>query len=65
MKCPECNNEMIDKKVGYRYKGKYFGEYNAEVCIKCKDIYFTEESFKEIEKRAKELGVWGKDARKK
>jgi len=56
---------MIDKKVGYRYKGKYFGEYNAEVCIKCKDIYFTEESFKEIEKRAKELGVWGKDARKK
>lgn len=59
LECPECDNQMLRRKVPYDYKGKYFGEYEAYVCEKCDTTYFTEKSFQEIENKAKELGIWG------
>jgi hypothetical protein len=68
--CPECNSVMVIKKMPYTYPkggilgtGTYLGEFEAEVCPDCKDIWFTEKSMKLIEKQAKKVGIWGKGTR--
>ncbi len=62
MNCPECNQRMIIKKVPYIYKNQsYLGDFEAELCERCKIIYFSEESFRQIKKRARELGIWGRN----
>ena len=58
--CSSCDGEITIKKVPYSYHNQtYFGDFEAEVCQKCGKIYFTEESFKEIEQIAKKRGLWG------
>jgi len=63
LKCPECNGMISIKKMPYRYRNQIdIGEFEAEVCEKCGTVYFTQESFKEIEFRAKQLRIWGREA---
>lgn len=60
MNCPICEKgKMIKKKTTYTYNEIDFGEYESYVCRKCGERFFTEESSRAIEKKAKELGVWG------
>ena len=60
MICPFCEKcEMKRKKTVFTYYEFRFGEFDADVCEKCGEIIFAEESFDKIEKKAKELGVWG------
>jgi hypothetical protein len=35
------------------------GEFDAEKCTKCKELFFTEEASDRIDEKAKELGLWG------
>ena len=63
MDCPDCNREMIIKKVPYFFKDLiYLGDFEAEVCEHCDSIYFSEISSRQIELRAKLIGIWGKTA---
>ena len=60
MECPVCEKgRMLKKKSKYVYGDIDFGEYESLVCNKCEEIFFTEESSRLIEKKAKEIGVWG------
>jgi len=65
LECPECGGKVITEIVPYFYRNRVFlGEFEAEVCIKCGARYFKETSFVEIEKRAKVLRIWGREAKK-
>lgn len=56
---------MVRKKTKYMYDELDLGEYDALVCNKCGETFFTEESSLEIEKKAKELGIWGIEKKSK
>lgn len=63
LECPECDGNLRIKKIPYLFHNQInLGEFEAEVCNKCGSTYFTEESFKEIQLRAKILGLWGREA---
>lgn len=66
MECPICEKgKMIKKKTKYMYNKLDFGGYDALVCNKCGETFFTEESSLEIEKKAKKLGIWGMEKKSK
>ena len=56
---------MCDK--GDLKKGKFeekmfgisLGKYDAEICNKCGEAFFSTEAMERIEAKAKELGIWG------
>lgn len=43
----------------FEYADVLFGSYDSEVCRKCGEVFFTEESSDAIDKKAKELNLWG------
>ena len=51
--------KLVKRKVRYDYSGIDLGEYNAEVCDKCGEQYYDEKATELIEKKAKQLGIWG------
>lgn len=57
--CPMCGGKMELKKVPYSSGNEKIGEFDAEMCSKCGEAFFLEESSRMIEQKAKELGVWG------
>ena len=59
MKCPNCNGKLHEEKATYFYGETKLGDFDAEVCQKCGEIFFTEGASDVIDKKAKELGVWG------
>jgi ribosomal protein L40E len=59
-KCPLCAvGNLRSKKVREELFGVPLGVFDAEVCEKCHEVYFTADSVDKIESRAKELGLWG------
>lgn len=59
-KCPECKKGYLEnKKVPYFLYGQKIGDFEGEVCNKCKAEFFNEEQDEVIEKKVKELGLWG------
>ena len=66
MKCPLCDKgKPVRKKTKYMYDDLDLGEYDALVCSKCGETFFTEESSLEIEIKAKKLGIWGMEKKSK
>ncbi|MEK6907132.1 MAG: hypothetical protein AABW45_01250 [Nanoarchaeota archaeon] len=63
--CEECHGKTEKKSVDYMLLGKNLGKFEAEVCNKCGEQVFNEDVSEKIEKRAKELGLWGLQARVK
>lgn len=60
MKCITCEKaEMVKKKVEYIQFGHSFGKFDTLVCPMCGETLFETGASAQIEKRAKELGVWG------
>lgn len=59
MNCPVCNGKMKRKKEQYAYNDIVFGRFDADVCTKCREVFFTEKSSDAIDAKAKEIGVWG------
>lgn len=61
MKCPMCEKGSMTKKTvdGLRY-GLFIGHFKAEVCNSCGEQIFDEVEGRKIEKRIKEMGLWGK-----
>ena len=60
MKCITCEKgEMTKKKIEYVQFGHSFGKFDTLVCPICGETLFEADASEQIEKRAKELGVWG------
>jgi hypothetical protein len=59
-RCPVCGRGILKtRQTREKMFGIDLGEYEAEVCDKCGEAFFTSESVDKIEARAKELGLWG------
>ena len=63
--CPICEGKLAQKKVPYKYHDIDMGRYDAEVCSRSGEVFFTEKSSDAIDKKAKELGVWGVEKKTK
>ncbi len=50
---------MKRQKVRYAYAGVYLGSFAADVCQRCSEAFFTEDSWRRIEKLARKKGLWG------
>ena len=59
MECPVCSGKMRKGKEPYFFAGMKLGEFEAERCQKCSEVFFTEDASDKIDAKAKELGLWG------
>ena len=59
MKCILCDGPLIKKPVEHREFGILIGRFNAQVCTKCGETYFDEQTAEKIQKKSKELGLFG------
>jgi len=59
MNCPVCEGEMERKKVSYAIEEVKLGRFKADVCSSCGEVFFTEEASDDIDRKAKEAGLWG------
>ena len=64
-KCEECGGRIIEKKIDYIFLGENLGRFTAEVCTKCGEEVFDEAVSGQIEKIAREKGLWGLESRTK
>lgn len=60
VKCPICEKGVLKKSKERKvFYGVDLGEYPIEKCTKCGETFTDGEVMKEIEKKAKEKGIWG------
>lgn len=59
MKCPICEEKMKKTKAPYFFGSRKLGEFEAEKCPRCNEIFFTEEASDKIDKLARDMGLWG------
>lgn len=60
IRCPACNCNMKTRKRPYIYRWFYLGDFDMLVCPKCLHEYSGEKTSRAIEKKAKEMGLFGK-----
>ena len=58
-KCDECGGKLVERNVGFSMFGVGLGNFPAEVCSKCGEEVFTEETSARIDEVAKEKGLYG------
>ena len=63
--CEECGGEIKEKIIDYFFLGENLGKFKAEVCIKCGEQIFDEETSKKITEIAKERDLFGLSAKTK
>ena len=63
--CDECGGKLSFQKVPYELYGVNLGNFPAEVCLKCGETVFTEETSRAMTTKAKEKGLFGLDAHTK
>lgn len=56
---------MQVKKIDFKIYGVSLGKFNAEVCSDCGEEVFSEEVSDQMDKIAKEKGLWGLEAKTK
>ncbi len=59
MNCPICSKKMGKVKEPYSYGDVKLGEFEAEKCSKCSEVFFTEEASDRIDEKAKQARLWG------
>jgi len=52
MECPMCGGKMKRGKVPYFHNRKKLGDFEADECTKCKEVFFTEEASDQIDELA-------------
>ena len=59
-KCPVCGTGTLRKgKVEETMFGIVIGKFPGEICSNCNETFLDEETMKKVEKKAKEIGIWG------
>ena len=61
--CP-CGGKLIWKKEKVVIEGVNCGVLDIEICVKCGEEYFPEESMKLVESKLKKEGLWNIQRRK-
>ena|SRR3989338_9951274 len=65
-KCYLCEKGNLKKKeVPYTLYGENVGNFPAEVCEQCGEIFFNEETSHKITQATKDKGLWGIGGRTK
>lgn len=59
MKCIMCEGKTIRKDVEYKEFGISLGDFKADVCKKCGETYFNEETAEKIQAKSKQMGLFG------
>ncbi len=59
MKCPICHGTLQSGKFPYAYHDIPLGTYEGSKCPACGEIFFSEKASAEIDRKAKEIGIWG------
>jgi len=66
VKCPICRKgDLTKEKRKSELYGFSLGEYLAEACPVCGEVFWSEEDVASMEKKAKEKGIWGLEQRAK
>ena len=64
--CLVCRKgELVKEKRKSELYGFDLGEYVAEACPVCGEVFWSEEDVASMEKKAKEKGIWGLEQRTK
>ncbi len=63
--CEECGGRIERKKVEFAVYGESLGLFSAEVCTKCGEELFDDETSDRIDEVAKKKGLWGLEAQTK
>ncbi|HLC61574.1 MAG TPA: YgiT-type zinc finger protein [Candidatus Nanoarchaeia archaeon] len=59
MKCVICGGQTIKKTVEHKEFGVSLGNFKADVCTKCGEIFFDEKTAEEIQQKSKQMGLFG------
>ncbi len=59
MRCVICGGETVKKNVEHKEFGILLGNFKADVCKKCGEVYFDEDTAGKIQQKSKELGLFG------
>ena len=59
MKCIICDGETVKRNVEHKEFGILLGNFKADVCKKCGETYFDEETAGNIQQKSKKLGLFG------
>ncbi len=59
-KCPVCEKgKLKEGTIEEEMFGVSLGKFKAEVCDKCNESFIDETAMKQLETKAKQLGIWG------
>ena len=60
MKCPLCEKGSLKEgSIKESMFGVYLGEFPAKICSACNESFTDSQTTKEIEKVARQKGIWG------
>ena len=62
IKCEECEGMIKKEIIDYVYLGEHIGNFEAEVCKKCRETVFDEDVSDEIQRIVQEKGLYGLEA---
>lgn len=66
MKCYICEKGTLRKvKQPYRLYDEYLGDFEAEKCSACGEIFYSEGTSRKMTEAAKAKGLWGLNAESK
>lgn len=65
-KCYICEKGELKKvKLPYQLYGEHLGDFEAEKCGRCGEVFYSEETSKKMTQAAKNKGLWGLNAESK
>ncbi|MEK6858226.1 MAG: hypothetical protein AABX39_06580 [Nanoarchaeota archaeon] len=64
-KCEECGGKISKKNVEFKLYEESVGFFPADVCSKCGEEVFDEETSDKIDEATKEKGLWGLESKAK
>src|SRR3989344_8299548 len=64
-KCEECCGAIVKKDVEFSLYEESLGKFPAQVCTKCGEKVFDEQTSDKIDEIAKQKGLWGLEAKAK
>jgi len=57
--CPICGSRLARARVSYEHLGHQLGTYSGWRCTGCSEAFFGEKASADIERKSKQLGIWG------
>ncbi len=64
MKCIMCDGQLQERVVEYNEFGMPFGKFKSMACSKCGETLFDSKTADAIQRKSKELGLFGLSSKK-